>query len=186
MPFGFRPGLGFARLMMVIGSFWPLFLLWAIKGNPVLDYWLWITVCCVFICIPNLFLSYRIWRAEKQDDRTTILVENPEDHRDHILVYLFAILLPIYSLNIETYRDFLVVVVALFLVLFIFWRMDLHYMNLYFSILGYSLFTINPNQQDGQLRRSSVLITRRSILNIGRKITAHRISDTVFIELENG
>lgn len=183
MVFGFRPGLGFARLMMVIGSFWPLFLLWAIRGSKLLDDCTLIILCTFLIIFPNLFLLWRIKRAKKNQDVRVITVENPEDHRDHILIYLFAILLPIYSLNLDTVRDSVVVTVALILILFIFWIMDLHYMNLFFAILGYYLFTINPEQTDDQPRNSFVLITKKSLLNSGKRITAHRISDTVFIEL---
>jgi hypothetical protein len=183
MVIGFRPGLKFTRLMMVIGSFWPLFLLWAVRGSKVLDDCILFSICAALIIFPNLFLLWRIHKSIKQQDTRVITVENPEDHRDHILIYLFAILLPIYSLNLDSFRDSVVVIVALVLILFIFWIMDLHYMNLFFSIWGYSIFTINPEQKDDQIRKSFVLITKKSVLNSGKNITAHRISDTVFIEL---
>ena len=115
----------------------------------------------------------------------TKTVENPQDHRDYILTYLFAILLPIYALNLDTFRDSLVVIIALILIIFTFWIMNLHYMNLFFAILGYNFFTINPDQKVGQPVTSFVLITKRTYLNMGQIINVCRISDTVFIELQS-
>lgn len=184
MSLTFRPGLGFARLMMVIGSFWPLFLLWAIRGSKLVEDQILILICAALIILPILFLYYRIWKAKRNEDVRQITIENPEDHRDHILIYLFAILLPVYSLNLDTFRDSLVVIVALTLIVFIFWIMNLHYMNLFFAIFNFNLYTINPRQSPGLPRKSDsyVLITKKTLVNNGDNITAYRISDTVFIE----
>jgi hypothetical protein len=180
-----RPGLCFARFGMVLASFWPLFLLWAIRGSLIIDDQILFLICGALIIIPNFLLWIRIWSARRQNDTKVVTVENPKDHRDHILIYLIAILLPVYSLPLDTWRDIYVLVVALLLVVVIFWLLDLHYMNLFLTILGYRIYTINPENRAGDTtqRDGFVVITRRTSLVEGKEISMYRISDSIFIEL---
>ena len=180
-----RPGLGFARFGMVLASFWPLFLLWAIRGSLIIDDQILFLICGALIIIPNFLLGIRIWYARWQNDTKVVTVENPEDHRDHILIYLIAILLPVYSLPLDTWREIDVLIVSLLLVIGIFWLLDLHYMNLFLTILGYRIYTINPenNAGDTAQRDSFVVITKRTSLSEGQEISMYRISDSIFIEL---
>jgi hypothetical protein len=116
-------GLSLARLIMVLGSISPLFILWAIRGTcqvptapcPSLSATVqmqkesclvpniyFVSVCCAFIVLPNAFLLLRRWTAHKHRDAREIVVGKAEDHRDHLLVYLFAMLLPFYASNLAT------------------------------------------------------------------------------------
>lgn len=180
-----RPGLGLTRFGMVLASFWPLFLLWAIRGSNVIDDVLLWLICGALILIPNLLLGIRIWYARWQKDTKVIMVENPEDHRDHILIYLIAILLPVYSLPLDTWREIDVLIVALLLVIVIFWLFDLHYMNFFLTLGGYRIYSINPKNrvEDTAQRDSFVVITKRTSLIDGGEISMYRISDSIFIEL---
>ena len=178
-------GLSWTRFAMVIASFWPLFLLWAIRGSSIIEDWMLFIGCGALIVIPNLFVLARILFARHYSDIKMVTIENAEDHRDHILIYLIAILLPIYSFNPETWRDFTAVVVALGLMLIIFWLLNLHYMNLFFTILDYKIYTINPENLPNQTNRRErfVIITKLSPLINGEQISMYRISDTIFIDL---
>src|SRR6266487_3375410 len=90
-------GLKLARFLMVLSSVSPLFVLWALRGSRVVeDRWL-VTVCLLFIVIPNGFLWLRISTAKRNKELRKLTVVRAEDHRDHLLVYLFAMLLPFYA-----------------------------------------------------------------------------------------
>jgi hypothetical protein len=180
-----RPGLGFARFGMVLASFWPLFLLWAIRGSPIIEDWILLTCCGLLIVIPNVLVLARIYCAHLQKDTKMITIENAQDHRDHILVYLIAILVPVYSLSLDTGKNLAAVIVALILIITIFWLLDLHYMNLFFTIFDYRIYTINPANHSSQTGRrdSFVIITKKTSLIDGEEIRMHRISDTIFIDL---
>ena len=177
--------LGFIRVMMVLSSFSPLFILWALRGNKEVSDLYLIPTCALFVIIPNLFLWRRITVAKKNNDRRTINVGAADDHKDHILVYLFATLLPFYSVGIESIRDVWTTVVALFFVLFLFLHLNLHYMNIIFAIMGYRIFTICPpddnNSASGKVPQ--VLITKRAIVSKGDTVIAYRLSNTVFLEI---
>jgi hypothetical protein len=178
-----KEGLQLLRLMMVLSSMGPLFVLWAVRGSgPVADEY-FIPACLLFAIAPTFILWWRIRTARVTNDCQTKTIHRADDHRDHILVYLFAMLLPLYAANLQNGREFTAAVLALLFILFLFWHMNLHYMNLLFAIQGYRVFTVTPDPGD---RIGSqipfVILTRRIALPEGEKVEAYRLSDTVFIE----
>ena len=181
-----REGLKAARLLMVLSSVSPLFILWAIRGNSLIpDRW-FIGFCTLMIVVPNAFLWLRIRTAREQADKRDLTVGTADDHRDHILVYLFAMLLPFYSEDLGSWRYLGASFAALAFIVFLFWHLNLHYMNLLFAALSYRVFTVYPpadgNPLTGKTRQA--LITRRVSLASGDRIVAYRLSDTVYLEVE--
>ena len=171
-------GLPFVRLAMIVSSLAPLFVLWAVRGScPIPDNWL-IAFCIALIVLPNAVLLMRLWVARRRRDKKTIEVEIADDHRDHLLVYLFAMLIPLYQANIGNTRDSAATLVALLLVVFLFWHLNLHYMNVLFAAFGYRVFTVRDVEGVNVL----VLLSRRTALPRGTKVHAYRLSNTVFIE----
>ena len=177
--------LGFIRVMMVLSSFSPLFILWALRGNKEVSDLYLIPICALFVIIPNLFLWQRITVAKKKNDKRTIKVGTADDHKDHILVYLFATLLPFYSVSIDSIRDVWTTLVALAFVIFLFLHLNLHYMNIVFALKGYRIFTICPPEDNNPLsgKTPQVLFTKRSIVLKDDEIMAYRLSNTVFLEI---
>ena len=180
-----REGLKIARVLMVLSSISPLFILWAIHGNKLVrDRW-FALACAAMVVIPNAFLWLRISSAKKLKDQREIVVGTAEDHRDHLLVYLFAIVLPFYTTELTSWRDLIALIVLLAFIVFLFFHLSLHYMNLLFAFAGYRVFTIYPPADGNPLsgKASQVLITKRVTVSQGEKITAYRISDTVYLEV---
>ena len=179
-------GLKTARLLMVLSSILPLFILWAIRGNRLIpDHYL-ISFCAFMVLLPNAFLWLRVRTAKENNDRREVNVGTAEDHRDHILVYLFAMLLPFYSVDLGTLRDLAATLAAVSFIVFLFWHLNLHYMNLAFAVFRYRVFTVYPpvdgNPLTGKAR--CVVITRRVSLSPNEKLTTYRVSDTVYLEVE--
>lgn len=179
-------GLKSARLLMVLSSISPLFFLWAIRGNSLIPDRYFVSFCAVMVIAPNVFLWLRIRTARKQNDKRTITVGTADDHRDHILVYLFAMLLPFYSEDISTLRDFFATFAALAFIVFLFWHLNLHYMNLLFAFRGFRVFTVYPPADGNPLtaKTRQALITRRVSLALGEQVIAYRLSDTVYMEVD--
>jgi len=179
-------GLAIARLLMVFSSISPLFILWAIKGNSItgLNDWWFLVGCAFMVIVPNFFLWIRILVAVKQKDKRNLTIGSVEDHRDHLLVYLFAMLLPFYSASMTTFRDLATHLSAIGFIIFLFWHLNMHYMNIFWAIKGYRVFTIVPNDDGNPLSgiRPYVLITHRSYVRTGETINAYRISQSVFWE----
>jgi hypothetical protein len=181
-----REGLKAARLLMVLSSISPLFILWAIRGNSLIpDFW-FIGFCTLMVIVPNVFLWLRIRVAKKQSDKRELTVGTADDHRDHILVYLFAMLLPFYSEDLGTWRDLGATVAALAFIVFLFWHLNLHYMNLIFAARGFRVFTVYPPADHNPLsgKTHQAVITRRVGLAPGERLIAYRLSDTVYLEVD--
>ncbi len=181
-----KSGLKAARLLMVLSSISPLFILWAIRGNKLIPDRYLLAFCAVMVALPNAFLWLRISTARKLQERRELVVGSAEDHRDHLLVYLFAMLLPFYAVDLGTWRDLAAVVAALAFIVFLFWHLNLHYMNILLAAFGYRVFTLSPPADGNPLsgRVSQVLITRRVAVLAGERLIAYRLSDTVYFEVE--
>lgn len=179
-------GLKTARLLMVLSSISPLFILWAIRGNNLIPDHYFIGFCTLMILLPNAFLWLRISTAKRNNDRREVTVGTADDHRDHILVYLFAMLLPLYSEDLDILRDLAATLAALSFIVFLFLHLNLHYMNLVFAMLGYRVFTVYPPADGNPLTGKSryAVITRRVNVSPSETITAYRLSDTVYLEAE--
>lgn len=178
-------GLKVARLLMVLSSISPLFILWAIRGSSLISDRYFLVFCALMVIIPNAFLWFRIMTARKLQERRELIIGASEDHREHLLVYLFAMLLPFYTENLSTWRTFGSALAALGFIVFLFWHLNLHYMNVLFAALGYRVFTIYPPADGNPLngRTSQVLITRRVTVSNGDRVAAYRVSDTVYFEV---
>ncbi|WP_419611262.1 hypothetical protein, partial [Thiolapillus sp.] len=69
-----QEGLKTARLLMVLSSISPLFILWAIRGNSLIpDLW-FVTFFAMMVILPNVFLWLRIRTAKKQADKRNLTV----------------------------------------------------------------------------------------------------------------
>jgi hypothetical protein len=179
-------GLKIARLLMVLSSISPLFILWAIRGNSLIPDRYFITFCLLMVVTPYGFLWLRLRTARRLHEKRELIVGKADDHRDHILVYLFAMLLPFYSEDLGSVRHLSSAVAALAFIVFLFWHLNLHYMNLVFAALGYRVFTVYPPLDGNPLsgKTSLALITRRVSLSPGERLIAYRLSDTVYLEMD--
>jgi len=178
-------GLKAARLLMVLSSISPLFNLWAIRGTSLVPDLYFISFCALMVIVPNGFLCLRVHTARKIESPHELVVGKADDHRDHILVYLFAMLLPIYAGDFETWRNLYSSMAALLFIVLLFWHHNMHYMNLFFAVRGYHVFTVWPPNDGNPLTGKSglVLITRRVTLSSGDRRVAYRLSDTVYMEV---
>jgi len=179
-------GMKAARLLMVLSSISPLFIIWAIRGNSLIPDRSFVAFCVLMVIVPNAFLWLRIRTARKLEEKREIIVGTAEDHRDHLLMYLFAMLLPFYTANLETWREFSAALAALGFIIFLFWHLNLHYMNVFFAVLGYRVYTLYPPKDNNPLtgKVGQVLITRRVVLCGGDRLAAYRLSDTVYFEVD--
>ncbi len=181
-------GLGLARLSMVLSSMSPLFVLWAILGNGVIDDRWFTGVCVSIVVFPNAFLLLRIHTARKRADKCELAVKTAEDHRDHLLPYLFAMLLPLYAEQLESWQHLWAAAAGVTFLGFLFWHLNLHYMNPAFAMYGYRVLTVYPSD-DGNPPVGTAphaVITRRPSLAPGDRVAGYRLGNTVFLAEEKG
>jgi hypothetical protein len=183
--FAKREGLSMARLIMVLSSLSPLFILWAIRGSKLIPSTYFVSACMVMVIVPNTFLFLRLMVAKRRNDTREIFIGRAEDHRDHLLVYLFTLLLPFYTTSLTDWREFSATLVAVCFIVFLFWNLNLHYMNVLFAMLGYRIFTIYPPQDENPYTgdETLVLITRRAMISKDQRVVPYRLSNSVYWEV---
>jgi hypothetical protein len=178
-------GLKAARLLMVLSSISPLFIIWAIRGSKLIPDLYFTIFCGLMVVMPYAFLVFRIRIAKRLAEKRELAIGSAEDHRDHILIYLFAILLSFYAANLDTLRDLAAAFVTIGFIIFLFWHLNLHYMNIFFAAQGYRIFTVYP-PDDGNIltnKAGLVLITKRITIPHGIQLAVYRLSDTVYLEV---
>jgi hypothetical protein len=186
MPDETNSGLPIARLLMVVSSLAPLFLLWAIRGAPPISDCYWVVGCLALAIVPNLALLWRWRSARRSNDHRIIIVASARDQSDHLVVYLFAMLLPLYSVSLGNGRELFAVAAAFAFIVFLFWHMNLHYMNIAFAAFGYRVYTTQMRGRGEVAGNAIILLSKRtSPPAANTSIDGLRISDTVFVEKEN-
>lgn len=178
-----REGLRFWRLCMVLGGFAPLFSLIALRGiGAVPDRWLWVA-CAALVVIPTVFLVLRLWSVCQSTSPQRLQVGRVDEAGPHILTYLFATLLPFYRQDIGELRDLVAVSLAVVFIVFLFWHLNLHYVNIFLAIAGFRIHTIRPRDDDPNpytSRTPIIVVTRSRSLTPGGTIWAYRLSDTLY------
>ena len=173
-------GLPLVKLMMLLSSMAPLFVLVGVRGmnNLIDDTHLWIAIG-ILVIVPYLILRWRIWSAKKSNDTYIVDVTDWRSNKEYLFTYLFTVLLPLYSVAITSNREFVAVVFAICFVIFVLWNLNLHFINVLFALQGYRVLTLENFN-------GAILLTTRSHIpkNIS-ELKVHRISNSVFIELKN-
>ena len=181
-------GLELTRFILVWSSLSPVFVLWAIRGVDTIDDKYWIPICMGFFLLPNLILWVILWQTRKNENTKTIHISSSKDQREHLLTYLFAMLIPLFDANTDGMRDLIAVCIALIFVMFLFWHMRLHYMNLFFAICGYRIFTveakIGTTEKDRKRDRfvTYAVISRRQFIPDDEALTGYRLGGRVLFD----
>ncbi|TBZ36440.1 hypothetical protein E0H36_05290 [Rhizobium leguminosarum bv. viciae] len=181
-------GLEITRFILVWSSLSPVFVLWAIRGVAAISDWYWIPVCVGLFLLPSLILWWILRQARNSENTKTILISSAKDQREHLLTYLFAMLIPLFDANTDEIRDLTAVSLALVFVMFLFWHMRLHYMNLFFALWGYRIFTveakIGTTETDRKRERfvTYAVISRRHFIPDDDTVTGYRLGGRVLFD----
>lgn len=165
-----------------------MFLLWAIRGVDSIRDAVWVPLCTALFLLPSVLLFFFSRRAKKQQNDKTIAIRTAKDQREHLLTYLFAMLIPLFDANLGGYRDLIAVFVALLFVLFIFWHMRLHYMNLFFALFGYKIFTVEAESRTEVARGIApklityAVLSKRHHLTPEEVLTGWRLGGNVLVD----
>jgi hypothetical protein len=170
---------------MVLSSASPLFVLWAARGTTLIPTRWMLLTAALLVSVPNGALAVRVALARRRSDKKELIVGRVEDPKDRLLVYLFAVLLPLYAVPLDSWRNIIAALVATSFILFVFYHLHLHYLNLAFALFGYRVFTIYPPEDNNPAsgRIPSVLLSRRIQILDGDRLVAYRLSNYVFLEM---
>lgn len=170
------------KLILVIACMSPLFILMAIKGIGIIPWEIYFPIFLGLAIIPNAILWIRIFVATRQNDRKQIQVSGYTDNREHLLTYIFAMLIPLFQTSSATESDLYALLCAFTFIVYVFLHMELYYMNFFFAFFGYRVLSIKPDPASGIFSVSHVLITRRKIFLPNQNITPLRLTDFLLFE----
>lgn len=177
--------LGVVRMLLVWSSLSPVFLLWAMRGTSAIPDKYFVPACLVMFSAPSALLV-AFWKiARKSQNVRTIDVANCENPKDHLLTYLFTMLIPLYQTSLGGARDFAAAATALLLVMFLFWHLRIHYMNFSFALFGYRIFTVEtqPKSSAGGAHAATyAIISRRTVIPTGKPLTGYRLGGRVLVD----
>jgi hypothetical protein len=144
-----------------------------------------VPACLALFAAPSALL-FLFWRsAIKSHNVRTIEVASCDNPKDHLLTYLFTMLIPLYQTSLGGIRDLAAAALALLLVLFLFWHLRLHYMNLSFALFGYCIFTVETQPTSsvaGAQTSTYAIISRRSVIPTGKPLTGYRLGGRVLVD----
>src|SRR5690242_8480589 len=93
------------RFILVLACMSPLFILWAIRGVGIVPFEIYFPAFMLLAILPNIYLLFRIWQAKRLNDRKRIRIEDFTDNREHLLTFVFALLMPLYQASVSTEND---------------------------------------------------------------------------------
>jgi hypothetical protein len=180
-------GVGLVRFLLIWSSLSPVFLLWGMRGTTAIPDKIFAPVCVGLFVVPSLVLWF-LWRRNAAIGNVrTIEIRYSQDPKDYLLTYLFAMLLPLWQGGLDSIRDVCATLFALALVLFVFWHMGLHYMNVLFAIRGYRVYTVQAGDPGGgddnrKLLTYAVISKRSHIPAGGAPLTGYRLGGNVLVD----
>ena len=173
-----RSGLDLVRLAMVLSGFAPLFVLWSIRGLGDVPDQVSLPIFGFLIVAPTIMLAARWKKAQSRSDVRTFQVGDSANHRDHAIVYLLAMVIPLYDADQDRGRQTAALVVAFLFTLFLFFHLRLHYLNLLFAMCGYSAHSWSTDNAP------VIVLSKKWQLRKGDTITCYRLSGGVYVEKE--
>ncbi len=173
------------RLALVVWSLSPVFLVWAIRGSSMISQlWLWAGASLATIG-PALIYLGSISLAKKSGtggNLEQLTVKRLTDRREHLLSYLFPLLLSVWSLDFKTHRELIAFFVVIGFTGIAFWHLQLIYVNIWFAIAGYRSVQVERASDQAHTLRPIILLTRNGRLCENTQINALRITNNLYLD----
>lgn len=172
------------QLLLVLSSVSPIVLLWAIRGTSLTSDCVFISACLVIFFILNIAHFLFLFAARKHETIRIVRVKALIDRRPDIITYLFALVLPLYATNLDSWRNLALSLAVILIIVLLFWRTNLHYLNFWVLVFGLTCFEVRSEEAatNGQGLASYILISRRSWIPSEEQVRSLVLSDTVFLE----
>lgn len=144
----------------------------------------WSTIVLIFVGIPFLVLILRETISKRDNDSAIITIDSSEDKRDHLIAYLFAVFLPLYQTNANSWPTLLALLFSIGFVIWIFYFLNSYYVNPYFAMRGYRTFLVTPQHRTQLGTRSEpvVLLSKRRHVRADDRIRVLRLGEGVYLE----
>jgi hypothetical protein len=181
-----REGFWWLRFVLVLGSLSPIFIVWALRQEDLVPFRLRLSLAIASVIIPNglLWLRYRSAKATGLAGSFQALkVLRLTDRREHLISYLFPIVLSLLTVDVKTWNQLASFLFVLLLTGVIFWHLQLTYVNVWLALVGFRAVQVEREQTaGGKPLLPIILLTRHRRLKENDEIRAVRITNSLFVQ----
>jgi|GEM_PF-6954635 len=172
------------KCFIMLSNFSPLVLLYALQGSVigVEGGMLWCCSLILFILL-NIPFIFTLLAVITRKDLLNIKVRSAKDTSEYIVSYLFAMLLTIYSIELQSIDDLVLLVAIVGLSIHLFAFANMHCVSILMTFCGYRLFTVSATYDDDLLCDTFFVVSRRNVMS-NTHITGYRIGGNVLMEYE--
>lgn len=173
------------RVLLVLGGMSPLFILWAIRGSPLIQDKYFVSGCLIAFTVSNAYIPVLIVATKRAKVPRRVTVDRVDDRRSDVLAYLFAMMLPFYTVSLESWRDVTASAVAFMFVLCLFVGLRLHFLNFWLIVFGfhcYSTTTLRSEFSDVKTAEL-IILTRNGGLSQGDVVKGWSVTPNFVLEL---
>lgn len=174
----------FAKIMLFISAYTPLFLIIIMKNYPQLAdlYVNWafleiiiLIVIALIIIISNLFLLFYLFGIVKSRSTRTFEVKSSINKTSDTLNYLLPYIIGLIGFNITLLQDLISLAILLFIVFVVYINSNLILMNPLLNALGFKFYGLELKNGD-----NIIVITKKDIKN-NISINPKRIDKGLYI-----
>ena len=130
---------------------------------------------CIFISIISILYFRKISNGEKDLPSKIISIKK---EKELSLVFFATYILPLVTIDIKCFNDFLFFFIILISIFILCWKTDLWYTNPILSILGYKIYTIKYEDKNNGKIKEETMISKDNI-NLEDDIEKRYIIDEV-------
>ena len=164
--------------MLVLASMSPVFLIWGILGMDMIPDLYFCNSCFLMILIPHYFLLRRISICKKNNTLKQIKVKSAKDSKEQLLTYFLPLILPLMGASFDTWRGFSATLVLFFIMAFASWHLGVFYINIFFALFGFRIFTIVTEGSNNEV----VLITKREFISTEKPLNLIRLANRIYYD----
>lgn len=141
------------------------------------------TILFIICLVGSIIWGVIIWQGKRQEENEYRVISTQNIGKD-IVAYIVPYFIALINYDFADWKSIFLMVSLLLILLIIYIRADLLYINPILLLLGYNIYniTINiPSSEDKSDEQKLVVITHRKKIKMGAKISVKRIDDDLFI-----
>ena len=182
-----KEGYPMLRLALVVWSLSPVFLVWAVRGSAILDQSFLNLFAGLTLLGPLAMFRWRLMHTKKSKledggNLQELTVRRLTDRREHLLSYLFPLLLSFWAIDFQDFRELASFGCVMLFTGLAFWHLQLTYVNLWLALVGYRSVQVEPKGASGRSLRPIILLTKNHRLQEGEFVQAWLLTNNLYIE----
>lgn len=172
------------RLILSLGVVSPMLVPLAISGSPHVPWHALEIACAAIVAAPYILMHQRLRISRSSEGPYARVLGRCRDKTQ----WSFKLLLAMFLLSLvfpepDSWRGIATIVAVVCIATLFVWRSGFHFAHPYFMLMGYRILAVEPPDDAGPHTDSATwtLITKSSCRIPGERVSAHRITDRIYM-----